>query len=87
MLPDFEFYADLAAAKTDVIFAGGSLIVSLQGAVVTEIGSEIEGIVAHEIDMQAVRTARHNLDPAGHYARSDIFRVGVQRYRLGENAE
>lgn len=84
---DFEFFDDLAAEKTDVIFPGGSMIVSPQGAVVAEIGPGIQGIVAHEIDMQAVRTARHNFDPAGHYARSDIFRVGVQRYRPGGNAE
>jgi nitrilase len=85
--PDFEFYDDLAAEKTDVIFAGGSVIVSPQGAVVAEIDPGIEGIIAYDIDMQAIRSARHNFDPAGHYARSDIFRVGVQRYRLGENAE
>jgi len=85
--PDFEFYDDLAVEKTDVIFAGGSLIVSPQGAVVAEIDPGIEGIIAYDIDMQAIRSARHNFDPAGHYARSDIFRVGVQRYRLGENAE
>ncbi len=60
------------------------MIVSPQGAVVAQIGPGIEGIFAHEIDMQAIRTARHNFDPAGHYARSDIFLVGMQRYRPGE---
>ncbi len=59
----------------------------IASAVVAEIDPGIEGIIAYDIDMQAIRSARHNFDPAGHYARSDIFRVGVQRYRLDENAE
>jgi nitrilase len=83
---DFEFYPDLAAEKTDVIFAGGSMILSPQGVLVAEIGPGIEGIIAHEIDMQAIRAARHNFDPAGHYARPDIFRVAMQRHRHGDNA-
>jgi nitrilase len=81
---DFEFYADLAAEKTDVIFAGGSMIVDPRGAVVARIEPGVEGIAAQEIDMRAIRAARHNFDAAGHYARPDIFQVGIQRRRPGD---
>lgn len=40
-----------------------------------------EGIFTAEIDPEQVRRARHNFDPAGHYARPDVFRLEVDRTR------
>jgi nitrilase len=80
---DFEFYKDLIADGYDVIFRGGSQIVSPQGQVVAEIAEGAEGIVGFEADMQSVRQARLDFDPAGHYARPDVFQVNVNRHRTG----
>jgi nitrilase len=83
---DFEFYDDLIAAGHDVIFAGGSRIVSPQGEVVASIPPGAEGIAQFEIDLQSVRRARQDFDVAGHYARPDIFEVSIRRARAGDAA-
>ncbi len=38
-----------------------------------------EGLVIAEIDPARVRGERQNFDPAGHYFRSDVFSVTVDR--------
>jgi nitrilase len=83
---DFEFYQDLIAAGHDVIFEGGSMIVGPDQKIAARIAPGEAGIVGFDIDMASVRRARQDFDPAGHYARPDIFRVGVQRVRLGGGA-
>jgi nitrilase len=80
---DFEFHKDLMAAGFDVIFEGGSMIVSPQGVTVAEIAPGQQGIAGFEIDMASVRRARQDFDPAGHYARPDIFSVELRRHRTG----
>jgi nitrilase len=80
---DFEFYRDLVAAGFDVIFEGGSMIVSPEQKIVAEIPPNVAGIMGFEIDMASVRRARQDFDVAGHYARADIFRVETHRSRLG----
>lgn len=81
---DFEFYKDLVADGTDVIFAGGSMIVSPEQKIVAQIPPGVAGIAAHRIDMQTIRQARHNFDPAGHYSRPDIFELSIRRHRAGD---
>jgi nitrilase len=81
--PDFEFYKDLIAAGFDVIFEGGSMIVSPEQKIVASIPPGQAGIIGFEIDMAGIRRARQDFDPAGHYARPDIFHVETRRSRAG----
>jgi nitrilase len=80
---DFEFYKDLVDAGFDVIFEGGSMIVSPDQKIVAGIAPGEAGIAGFELDMASIRRARQDFDPAGHYARPDIFKVATQRSRLG----
>jgi nitrilase len=78
---DFEFYKDLIADGIDVIFSGGSMIISPMQEIVARLEPGQSGIISHEIDMATIRRARQSFDPAGHYARPDIFKLHVQRHR------
>lgn len=40
-----------------------------------------ERLLVVDIDPQAVRAARQNFDPTGHYSRPDVFDVSVDRRR------
>lgn len=80
---NFEFYKDLAEAGTEVIFAGGSMIVSPEQKIVAEIPPGVSGIAFCVIDMQSIRRARHNFDISGHYSRPDIFELAIHRHRAG----
>jgi len=83
---DFEFYNDLKAAGFDVIFEGGSMIVSPEQKIVAQIPPLISGITGFEVDMASIRRARADFDVSGHYSRPDIFQVQMNRSRTGRNA-
>ncbi len=78
---DFEFRQDLTDAGLDTIFTGGSVIVAPGGTTVAQAPDGFEGILSHEVNLDAVRQARHNFDPTGHYSRPDIFRLQLTRFR------
>jgi nitrilase len=80
---DFEFYKDFAAAGLDVIFAGGSAIYSPEQKTVARLEPGVAGIVSHELDRATLHRARQSFDPAGHYARPDIFSLSINRNRAG----
>lgn len=61
-------------------YDGGAAIAGPDGAWVLEPTGE-EGIHVADLDLDAVRRARSNFDPAGHYSRPDVFRVEVDRRR------
>lgn len=80
---DFEYHDDLVADGVDVIFSGGSMIISPDQRIVAEVPAGVAGIASYDIDMRSIREARHNFDPAGHYSRPDIFALEVRRNRAG----
>ena len=53
------------------------MIVSPMGEVLAGPLYGEEGIICAEIDLDQVVRARYDLDPVGHYARPDIFELGV----------
>lgn len=60
---------------------GGSCIAGPDGEWVAAPVNEREELLVATLDHAAVRRARHNLDPAGHYARPDVTQLVVDRQR------
>lgn len=61
------------------MIGGGSLIVSPLGEVLAGPLRGGEGLVLAEVDLADIVRARLDFDPAGHYARPDIFTLDVSR--------
>lgn len=80
-IPDgFPLRDELAA--TGVSRDGGTAIAAPDGSWLVEPASGDEQLVVADIDLAAVRAERSLFDPAGHYARPDVFEVTVHRRRL-----
>jgi len=58
---------------------GGSAIIDPKGNVIAGPVNEREEIVYADIDLEAARGAKWDLDTAGHYARPDIFELTIDR--------
>lgn len=70
----------LRQAMGDMPWApGGSCIAGPDGRWVIEPTEHESGLLIADLDMHAVRRARRNFDPAGHYARPDILKLQVNR--------
>ena len=68
--------------RGDVYMTGGSMIVGPDGEVIE--GSPTRGeeaILYADLDLNVVRQERENFDPAGHYARPDVFNLTINRER------
>jgi nitrilase len=76
---EFPLRAAALAGAPDVLYDGGSAVAAPDGTWVIEPVSEDERLVIAEIDPARVRGERQNFDPAGHYFRSDVFGVTVDR--------
>ena len=63
--------------KDKPLIRGGSVIVSPMGEVIAGPLYNKEGLVFAEIDLDDIVRARYDMDPTGHYSRSDIFRLTV----------
>lgn len=61
---------------------GGSAIAAPDGTWVIEPVADEERLVVADIDPAIVRGERQNFDPAGHYFRSDVLKVTIDRTRL-----
>ena len=66
----------------EVIFRGGSVIVSPLGEVLAGPLWDEEGILAADLDLAEVTRAKLDFDVVGHYARSDIFQLKVNEKPL-----
>jgi nitrilase len=68
--------------RPEMAYNGGSAIAAPDGSwLVAPVAGE-ERLVIADIDVATVRGERQNFDPAGHYFRSDVFSVTVNRRRL-----
>jgi nitrilase len=61
---------------------GGSAIAAPDGTWLREPLAGDEGLVTADVDLARVRGERQNFDPAGHFARADVFELRVDRRRL-----
>ena len=68
-----ELYGD----DDDWLSQGNSVIVGPDGDVLAGPLLGQEGIVTAEIDVSRARVSRRQMDPMGHYARPDVFRLSV----------
>lgn len=61
---------------------GDAVVISPTGAIVAGPLHREKGILYAEIDSEAAQRARRSLDASGHYARSDLFSLSVNRQPL-----
>ncbi len=80
---DFPAYDLLAASEEThgpISYDGGSCLAAPDGTWAIEPTTD-ELLVTATIDTEAVRAARQNFDPTGHYGRPDVFHVEIDRRR------
>jgi nitrilase len=62
-----------------LVWPGGSAIIDPKGNVLAGPVNEREEIVFADVDLDAARGTKWDLDTAGHYARPDIFELTIDR--------
>jgi nitrilase len=67
------------AASAEVFTLGRSAIVNPMGEIIAGPLEGTEGILTAEIDLAEIPRAKFDFDVTGHYARSDIFHLVVDR--------
>lgn len=81
-IPDaFPLKNELLDAR-DRYLSGGAMIVAPDGQTVEGPVKDEETILYADIDPAKVLAERQNFDPAGHYARQDVFDLKINRRRL-----
>jgi nitrilase len=78
---DFPLAQQLRATGTPFPFQGGTCIAAPNGEWLVPPVVGAEGVVVAELALDQVAHERLTLDPTGHYARPDVFRLSVQRHR------
>jgi len=71
----------LASAQDGMFATGGSRIVGPDGVERAALDTPEEGLVIAEVDRSVLLGERQNFDPAGHYHRTDVFALRVDRRR------
>jgi nitrilase len=73
--------SEISGEEGDVFADGGSCIAAPDGSWLVEPVANEETLIVATLDHQYVREERQNFDPAGHYARPDVFNLTVDRRR------
>ena len=76
--PDHPYLGGFAAER-EALNSGRSVIVAPGGGILAGPLEGGEGIITSEIDLDRVIEEKHSLDVVGHYARSDIFQLEVDK--------
>lgn len=75
------------APADGLLFDGGSCVVAPDGSWVVEPTYGEQRLITARIDTEARYGEMLDLDIAGHYSRSDVFTLSVQRRRLGSGVQ
>jgi len=78
-IPDRLEFKKLYPEGTDWINSGGSCIIAPNGKIIAGPVNEKEEILYAEVDLKQVTAAKRRLDVAGHYARPDVFKFGIDQ--------
>jgi nitrilase len=78
-IPDRLEFKKLYPEGTGWINSGHSCIIAPNGKIIAGPLVEKEEILYAEVDLKQVTAAKRRLDVAGHYARPDVFKFGVDR--------
>lgn len=79
---DLPFYDALMEHLPSNLADGGSCVAKPDGQWLLPPMVSEEGIWTADLDLGAIRRARHSFDPSGHYSRPDVTRLNVNRERL-----
>ena len=75
-------FLPLRSRPSGSLASGGSRVVAPDGSERAALDGAEEGLVTAEIDRATLSGERQNFDAAGHYYRSDVFDLRVDRRRL-----
>ncbi|KAK1261991.1 Bifunctional nitrilase/nitrile hydratase NIT4B [Acorus gramineus] len=76
--PDYLFGVDDDLAPDAVVCAGGSVIISPSGAVLTGPNYEGEALLSADLDLGEIVKAKFDFDVVGHYSRPEILSLSVK---------
>lgn len=80
-IPSKVPFRDEMCTKGEIIYNGGSCLAGPDGQWIIEPVTGREELIFAELDHESVRRERQNFDPTGHYARSDVLQLTVDRRR------
>ncbi len=81
-IPDTFPLRQQVVERGEIINDGGSMIVAPDGSVIAGPVLDEESILYAEVLEERVMGERLRLDPAGHYSRTDVLRLRINRDRL-----
>lgn len=81
-IPDTFPLRQQVVERGEIINDGGSMIVAPDGSVIAGPVIDEESILYAEVLEERVMGERLRLDPAGHYSRTDVLRLRINRDRL-----
>jgi nitrilase len=82
-IPESYEFRKLYPADREWVSAGNSCIVDPNGQVIAGPVEAQEQLITADVDLNVVAAAKRMFDAAGHYARPDVFRFGVNRGNTG----
>jgi len=81
MIPEDLTQLGCAPPDLDLMYRGGSAIISPKGEYLAGPLYDQEGILMADLDLGQIYEARYDFDPIGHYSRNDVFTLIVNDRR------